>query len=665
MESFNKTIELRKEAFKSYVSGLWMNDKFKNIIIDDYFINNNPLCYLFYTEIFSTLFPQNPECIESTRKLNIAGYLYFMSIMEVDTLIDEIKPDVLKQQEKHFLPLISSICQEESIKLLSSLFPVDSKFWKVWNERREEYLQAIIIDKQNPKTITQIQFEELADKKSAFGKIAIDSLFCLYGAGKDALYKRVLVSHKYFSAGFQIIDDILDLERDLINPQVNFACITLLSDLKAQGIQADISNPSTFKKFLYVYGTAEKLLTLAIEYLNKALTEIAGENLPLWDAIINRQIREAWSVSSNLIAYNKIIFADVRLSRHKNKVVQSLSDCTTLAKTYITKYQSKDGSWEDYCNNAGLSNVWSTGFILSHISDLSEPFDQTSLKKATDFLLSNKQEDMWGYNTNWVWDMDSSTLALFALKENGLENPKEFSFWKSNQNPDGGLSTYTDVDKLKKLFEFEFDDLSGWLQSHPCVSAIAYYFLCKADPDSEHKAKLEKYLLSRQDADGLLDSYWWTSPIYATSFFCQGYFQDRNSVLTDPIKLSFTSLNKLQGDNGSYMDNGGNESPFFTALSISAFCSSQVIYNIYRERIQKAAQWLMENQYTDGSFDCTYSLQIPKPDVTDTRLVDEWSKSNSLSTNVVVKDFMRLFTTSAVLKALDDCKKCELNYFQS
>ena len=395
------------------------------------------------------------------------------------------------------------------------------------------------------------------------------------------------------------------------------------------------------------------------------MTEIAGENLPLWEAIINRQIREAWSVSSNLIAYNKIIFADVRLSRHKNKVVQSLSDCTTLAKTYITKYQSKDGSWEDYCNNAGLSNVWSTGFILSHISDLSEPFDQTSLKKATDFLLSNKQEDMWGYNTNWVWDMDSSTLALFALKENGLENPKEFSFWKSNQNPDGGLSTYTDVDKLKKLFEFEFDDLSGWLQSHPCVSAIAYYFLCKADPDSEHKAKLEKYLLSRQDADGLLDSYWWTSPIYATSFFCQGYFQDRNSVLTDPIKLSFTSLNKLQGDNGSYMDNGGNESPFFTALSISAFCSSQVIYNIYRERIQKAAQWLMENQYTDGSFDCTYSLQIPKPDVTDTRLVDEWSKSNSLSTNVVVKDFMRLFTTSAVLKALDDCKKCELNYFQS
>ena len=665
MESFAKTIELRKNTFKSYVSRLWMNNQFKSILIDDYFINNNPPFYLFYTELFSSLFDQSAGIVEATEKLNIAGYLYYISIMEVDTLIDEIRPGELKQKEKHFLPLISSICQEESVKILSSLYPIQSNFWKIWNGRRDEYIQAIILDKKNPEVITLAEFEDLADKKSAFGKVSIDSLFLLFGANKDELYKRVLLSHKYFSVGFQILDDILDMERDLRNPQVNFACVTLLADLKAQGIQADITNHSTFRKCLYIYGTAEKLLTLAIQYLNKSLFVISGDNLPMWSTVITRQLREVRSFASNLTAYNKLILADLRLSRIKNSTVQSLEGCTTLAREYIVKYQGTDGSWEDYCNNAGLSNVWSTAFILSHISSLSDPFDAICLDKGSAFLLSNKRENMWGYNTNWIWDTDSTTMALFALKENGFENPEEYSLWKALQHPNGGMSTYMDGEKLQRLFDSEFDDLTGWLQSHPCVSALAYYFLCKSDPKCTQREKLEKYLFSCQNDDGLLESYWWTSSIYATSFFWQGYFFDQAATLTESIKLSFASMLTLQNPNGSFKNNDGFESPFFTALAISAFCSSPIVFSNNMKQVRNAVEWLMKNQYTDGSFDCTYSLQIPRPDVTDTRIVAEWSKSSKYSTNVVVKDFMRLFTTSAVLKAFDDYKKSELTSFKS
>ncbi len=54
-------------------------------------------------------------------------------------------------------------------------------FWEYWDKRKKEYYSAIKIEKEldfNNEVLFSI-YEDLADKKSAFGKIAIDCLHIL------------------------------------------------------------------------------------------------------------------------------------------------------------------------------------------------------------------------------------------------------------------------------------------------------------------------------------------------------------------------------------------------------------------------------------------------------------------------------------------------------
>ena len=69
--------------------------------------------------------------------------------------------------------------QEETIKILTSIYGYKSPFWGLWQQRKAEYFKAIKIEK-HLLTTPEVSFEQyssLADDKSAFGKIAIDSLW--------------------------------------------------------------------------------------------------------------------------------------------------------------------------------------------------------------------------------------------------------------------------------------------------------------------------------------------------------------------------------------------------------------------------------------------------------------------------------------------------------
>jgi len=74
-----------------------------------------------------------------------------------------------------YFPIVS----KETIKILTSIYGYKSPFWDLWQQRKAEYFKAIQTEKRLLTTpeVSFEQYSSLADEKSAFGKIAIDSLW--------------------------------------------------------------------------------------------------------------------------------------------------------------------------------------------------------------------------------------------------------------------------------------------------------------------------------------------------------------------------------------------------------------------------------------------------------------------------------------------------------
>ncbi len=650
-----KTIELeRKNDFKEYVEEMLISDRLKLYIGNDIFIDKNPPIYLYYPEVFYAAFePDSKKKQAEIRTLNIAGYFYYRSIMGMDSAIDnEVLPKG-KQKEKHVLAIMCSICQEESIKLLTSLFQLDKKFWSKWNARRQEFLNAIIIDKQKREYISKEEFEKLADYKSSFGKIAIDSTFILSNSEDIELYNKLQSSHKFFSSGFQLIDDILDFDKDIINPQVNFAYQSLKEYFTKKNIDYSKFSDIRLNKYLYVSGIAESLIIESINYYNKALKVIEGHNIPRWNNFINNSIHSAKSMLHQLRVYEKIVDARLNLS-NENDSQNDINAGLNNAKEFILKKQNKNGNWEDFGIIAGVSDIWATGFILTKISDLKSNFNSNSLKAACNYLMRNSKDGLWGYNTNWIADTDSTTVCLLALLLNGHDVDEAFEKWLSSQNENGSFSTYPDKKLLKQALNSEFINYDGWTSSHNCVSALAFYLLSRKSKTKSNIELLEKYLQSEVGKDYLWDSYWWTSGVYASSCICQALSFFKGNSIGVLVDETLKALSKNQSDEGYFIDGLGKPCAFYTALALSAYCSSHHYYSKYREHAKKAVKWLLKTQYVDGSYCSSFILQIPMPHIIDVREIDNWSNSLQFSTNVVVEDYNRLFSTSSVLKAFDD-----------
>ena len=128
----------------------------------------SPEFYKHYPALFHTYFPTISA--ETLRLLCKAGYTYYNAVLCLDALVDEGDTKALVEM----LAL-----QEETIKILTSIYGYKSPFWELWQQRKAEYFKAIQTEKRLL-TIPEVSFEQyssLADDKSAFGKIAIDSLW--------------------------------------------------------------------------------------------------------------------------------------------------------------------------------------------------------------------------------------------------------------------------------------------------------------------------------------------------------------------------------------------------------------------------------------------------------------------------------------------------------
>lgn len=643
--SDSNILKNRIKLFCEYLDNIYIIDDWKKQLVDPKRIGIQTQVYLYYPELFWYAFNEPKSNTEILDKLCISGYLYFNSLILQDKLLDDNKKYI------HTLPLISFL-QEETIKILVGIFPSNSPFWERWHTYRKKYVDSIATDKSVSETFNLANFECFAVSKSIYAQIAIDSSY--FASNRDpqrtSIHEKLVKSHEHFSVGLQILDDLSDIEEDFNNNQKNII-ITRCREL-ADKSNASINSVNQLKKIFYISGCAEEVLNNCLNYFLNAKKEVAGiENLDLWISSIDSQMLKTFRIATNINIYNKEVHAKTYFSNEILQAETIISDRVKLTEEFIYNQQDDDGSWSDMITNQGVSKVWATAFVAWNLSQNSSEKDPR-INKAINYILQNRSVDLWGYNSNWLSDIDSSSNALLALFFNNLLDINDLNTWCGWQKPNGSFSTYTTDERLKFYLGNLFDDFSGWTYEHTCVSAFAYYILCIIDSSLPARKNLLDFLLKNQEETGLWNSYWWTSPIFATAFIIKGLIIDSFETHEHTIEKAIDAMLRLKNDNHSFGCKHSKESAFYTLLVLDTLCASEKVFNKYSQFAKLILKWVSENQLTDGSFHSSNILQVPSPDEKKPWLVKEWKTNNQEGVNVVRNDFMRLFTTSIAHQSL-------------
>jgi len=632
----NEIIENVKVVLLEYLKSNAYPPEIIKEIMNEEFIASNPSYYLCYPYLFAEYFQIRNKGVLNL--LSVSGFLYYKAILLIDDIFDN------KNSTNNFHKFFTAnICQEETIKILSSFFPTHSEFWHTWNRRKFEYAQAYKLDNSLKEVKDYHEFEVLADYKSAFGKIAID---CLYHFSEDqnkSQYLDLLDSHKSFYVAFQIMDDITDYKEDFNNDQFNISRQELITLLKSENDTIENYSLVAQKKLIYLKGIAENLYTRALDYLDKSIASQSTDD-PLIDGFWANEIKSLYNTATahllNIKGFINVFKTKERLS-HTFQEPKTLSKTIEIAIHYLESNQLSNGSWNDIFNDAGISDVWVTSFV-TYILEKIIPPSQINMGR-TFTKESQVRNNLWGYNKAWIDDADSSSFAMLTLKTND-NREDNISQWLTYQNDDGGFSTYNDKDiLLSSLNSPHIQNVEGWLQSHFCVSAVAFLVFAELNitPRKEFNA-LRSYLLKGLESKETNLSYWWSNDIYAIYFLMLGADKLNDTEILDLCEKRLEHLIK-QHSKFNYFDKG---------LVLSALCVRDQYFLKYSDQAKAVVDQILSNQLTDGSWQESYALKMPHPSVINASSSYIDCKKGNRGTNIITKDYNRIFTTASCLKAL-------------
>jgi len=246
---------------------------------------------------------------------------------------------------------------------------------------------------------------------------------------------------------------------------------------------------------------------------------------------------------------------------------------------------------------------------------------------------------MWGYSTTWIDDADSTNFALISLFSLGLLDNYNHDEWCIFFNGEY-FSTYKDKNYLlESLADKNIKDVSGWCTSHHCVSAVSLYYLVISDIDTDKTKRLLDNFKSLNLEQ--ITAYWWSDSIY-TLYYLFLTFKKLN-LNSESEKIQDYLSKKIKVDH--YEDYFGINL-FYTALALEIMLENPK----YSKIADKLADFLIKNQYNDGSWLESNSLCIPEP--------NEFSPQNknlpvkNFGVNVRSHEFNRLFTTISAIRSL-------------
>lgn len=605
-------------------------------ILDEDFIASNPSYYLYYPYLFRNYFQVKDK--ETIDLLSISGFLYYKAIILIDDIFDN------KNSKDNFQKFfIANICQEETIKILSSFFSASSEFWKIWNVRKLEYAKAYKLDK-NPDGIREFSdFEVLADYKSAFGKVAIDCLFHLSEKKNKLVYTALLDSHKSFYVAFQIMDDIMDYTEDFKNGQSNISRQELAKALHGENDSIENYTLEEQKKLVYLKGVAENLYDKATKYLDRSLECQSGlkdNGSQLWVNEINSLYNTGVNHFLNIRGFINVYDSEKRLSQELQGK-KGISETIESAIKYLDSGQLPDGAWNDIFNDAGVSDIWATSYVTYLLDGI---IPKAKMDLAKKFIVKNQiPNSLWGYNKAWIIDADSSSFALLSLKEE--KTIKSYvEKWLAFQNEDGGFATYNDKDiLLSSLNSSHIQNVDGWLQSHFCVSAVAFLVFVELDMTSQEEfGRLRGYLVKKLNSNDESLSYWWSNDIYAIYFVLLG------AVKLDDLEIIRLCENRLE----NLIEREADLDYFYKGFLLSILCLTDNLFLKHTKQVKSLVGQILSNQFMDGSWQESYALKMPHPSIPNSSSGNFDCKKGNKGTNIITKDYNRIFTTVSCLKAL-------------
>lgn len=298
----------------------------------------------------------------------------------------------------------------------------------------------------------------------------------------------------------------------------------------------------------------------------------------------------------------------------------TLSSALERGLDYLRASQSGAGFWSDWQLPPGESSMWTTAYIGFRLSCLPpryrERLGENFLRADAWLRASEFSEGGWGYARQTGPDADSTALALLFLRARGYRGNADRQL-AACQQADGGFSTYR-----------QDASFGAWVQSHPEVSATTLLALLPTPfARSERMQDAMLYLKCRQRPDGLWNSYWWTSCLYATQASLA--FLDAFGERPDSARLT-ASLGQIPATTA-----------FESALLLMCLCQ---LGNAGQPLAAAHARKLLAGQLPDGSWPSQPMLRLTSRTISAPWLLPE--------AGPLFKDGKRLFTTATVLAAL-------------
>ena len=650
LSHLEKSINTLKQSFLDYIDdkvvlpGALKHVAFSNTFFDSEF-------YLAFPYAFKDIFN---ECNKGfAQKISISGFFYFKYLLCLDTLHDKDDASTTEQEGRESILLLQShIYHEESLKILATLFGKSSMFWDMWNQRNHEFLSSILLDKvYNINMDAEIYFK-LSMGKCSFSKVAVDAYYAR-SSKSDKIHENLTKSIDYFSVARCIQDDLEDFKKDIIHKKNNLGHILINKWLISKNKVLEDYSPETLERYLFTSETAEEMMLLSKSFYQKAIDQVEEYRHCLSDYIKTLELLR------NRITYMKVSVHSYRI----NKIIKgitstqlvvplALSKAIELSNSYISRLQNQDGSWFEITNMQGLSNVWSTGYIASFLQEQDHSFS-----RANNFLLTHQQDHLWGYNTDWTFDYDSTTNVLLALNKASICVEPHMRRWFSGQTEAGGFGTYSpNENTLASRMGLKDNQVTGWTSTHVCVSALAYYFLNQVPGVSNYQPQLNRlksYLLQNRSANGTWKPYWWTSFLYPTCYVLQAMMLDQDDF-GDQIRQSLLYIVSKQNKDGSFScEVLKQKSVYYTALVLDTICASPDVFVDFEVSAIRMKNWILANQHEDGAFTGSNFLVIPNPTTMSWYPFKRRLQINNAGGgNSITGEVANLFSTAVALRAL-------------
>lgn len=540
----------------------------------------SPEFYEYYPKLFYAFFPNiDPELI---KKLSVAGFLYYQSVLHLDAVIDD--KDISK------VPYALGY-QEEAIKKLTDIFGIDSVFWMAWNQRKKEYQEAITLEKNISKknaVVSFVKYKKLADLKATFGKVAIDSMYILSGSENKELYDTLLTSHYYFSIGFQLYDDIKDFYEDFAKGQFNWGIQQLNLSLPEEEKNLP---PQLLNKLFFIRGIGQQILKTSIQYFKKAKTALASyQTNSLWEKTISDMIHTISNYLDETEGYLLILEKKIDLEQSPQTQSYFFSYSTIKNKTIS---QGLSFIENDYQKNYGE---------LQHIMYLSKKqgFSNSSSIQVSDvFQRAMLNDCLWG-----IADKYALNISTYIEKEiNYLVD-------KRRKDSVGGWSYYPDVKEIAA----DIDDLAQILQlfiKSGETGLISKFCTRPIDIALEERTYadggIETWILPKknqtkvqQKQEFCNQTLWGTGPdieVVANFVYALSLLKDKK--FDEPISKSLRYIAQAQMKEGSWTARWYYGIYYGTYTALRAL---SVNTELYKKEIEHGINFIIHTQNKDGGW---------------------------------------------------------------